>query len=259
MKNWQCLKGQTFVTCPCVSRVQVNRSWLLLSCRPCLRRELIHFKRDRDWMSEWKWYQDRRDNIELENEKWALSLVMNDEGSEETTVQSHLLRRGQRGGCQRGENRPFCGMALSFVCLFLFREPRWTTLGHPAPWEAAREGRASKGLGSDWRQGKLWLLSGSPWRLLLCLSCTPRQLPLILPLFFCSEPFSPRTIATGFFKEINIFLAPFLRKSLQNVYFWKSGWGRHFFMYFCWFSRGMPTSSPHPKHAHLAHRCRYTW
>lgn len=81
--------------------------------------------------------------------------------------------------------------------------------GHPAPWEAAREGRARKSFGSEWKQGELWPLSGSPWRLLLCCSCTPRQLSLILPLFFCSALFSLRTIATEFFKQMIISLLHF--------------------------------------------------
>lgn len=68
------------------------------------------------------------------------------------------------------EKQAFLGTA--FICAFVSLWRRWTTLAHPAPWEAAREGRISKGFGSERRQGELWPHSGSPWRLPLRLCWT---------------------------------------------------------------------------------------
>lgn len=165
-------------------------------CCPCLGTELCHFKSDRDWMSERKWYQDWGDNRLPENENEHPALWWKDEGSEETTVQSHLLRSGWRGGGKRGKNRPFCGMALSFVCLFLFREPRWTTLAIQLRGKRQGRGEQAKALAQSGDKGSfgssLGLHGGC-----CCALANPRQLSLILPPVF-SYDYSNRILQTNY-------------------------------------------------------------
>lgn len=164
--------------------------WIIrsFSKQPLSKSPLTVQDRQRDRLSEWRWYHDGGNNRRLRNEKRRAE-PLSDE------------RRRIRGG---QEARVICRERKQALSKPLFHSPvsfRRAEVIHVYPSNAVGSSarvdlKGEQSFGSERRRGELWPLSGSPWWLLLCL-LSLQTFVAHFSLFLCSQTvFCPADPAT---------------------------------------------------------------